>query len=545
MADLPDVDIASVLADIRQLSSADFGGRAPGSAGEQRTVDYLVRRFQEAGAAPGHPDGGWVQHVPLVSLRAHTFTDLVVAFDDHRERFQPHEEVVAFSRRVTDDITVNDSEIVFVGYGVQASEYGWDDFKGVDVRGKTIVVLVNDPPVPLDPSKPDELDPAMFTGRAMTYYGRWTYKCEKAAELGAAAVLIVHETGPAGYPFTVVQGMDGERFDLVTPDRNMRRAAIEGWLSRDAAVRLLARAGLDFDELKSRARTREFAPVALGGRASMSFRQTLRTVDSRNVIAKIPGGDPAVADEHVLYVAHWDHLGTSETPRGTAVHHGARDNASGVAMLIEFARRFARISPRPRRTILLLVVTAEESGLLGSGYYATFPLYPLETTLAAINVDELNVWGRTRDVTVIGLGASDLDAYAAEAAAEQGRVLCADPEPEKGFYYRSDHFNFAKAGVPAFNPDSGVEFAGKPADHGQRVRAEWTEKYYHQPSDQVQDWWDLGGAAEDGKLLFALGYRVANAEAYPAWSAGREFRAVREQRLAAFRRSRDAAASRG
>jgi Zn-dependent M28 family amino/carboxypeptidase len=534
------MDVASILADIRQLSSPEFGGRAPGSPGEQRTIDYVIRRFGEVGALPGHPDGGWVQPVPLSSLTAHDVTPLVADFGHRRETFAPHEELVAFSRQVEEAITLEGSEMVFVGYGVQAAEYDWDDFKGVDVRGKTIVVLVNDPPVPLDPARPDELDPAMFTGRAMTYYGRWTYKCEKAAELGASAVLIVHETGPAGYPFSVVQSMDGERFDLAMPDSNTERVAVEAWLSREAAVRLFEAAGLDFAELKARARTRTFAPVALGARASLSFRQTLRRIDSCNVVAKIPGRDPDVADEHVLYLAHWDHLGTTVTDAGVAIHHGARDNASGVAMLIEFARRFASLTPRPRRTILLLIVTAEESGLLGSQYYATRPLYPLETTLAAINVDELNVWGRTRDLTVIGLGASDLDRYAEEAAAEQGRVLRPDPEPEKGYYYRSDHFNFAKAGVPAFSPDAGVDFVGKSPDYGPTMRTEWTTVYYHQPSDQVQDWWDLSGAAEDGKLLFALGYRVANALEYPSWSAGREFKAVRERRLEAFRRAHGA-----
>lgn len=532
------MDVGALLADIRVLSSPDFGGRAPGSLGERRTIDYLVRQLAAAGAEPGHPDGGWVQPVPLVSLRSHDVTPLTADFGTGQESFVPHDEVVAFSHQVTDVIDVRESEMVFVGYGIQAPEYDWDDFKGLDVRGKTLVVLVNDPPVPLDPARPDELDPAMFTGRAMTYYGRWTYKCEKAAELGAAAVLIVHETGPAGYPFSVVQGMDTERFDLVTPDRNLGRAAIEGWLSLDAAERLFRRAGLSFIDVKTRARTRAFAPIALGARATMSFRQTWRPVDSYNVVARIPGSDPAVGTEHVAYVAHWDHLGTATTEAGVAIHHGARDNASGVAMLLEFARHFSRLAPRPRRTILLLIVTGEESGLLGSKYYATFPLYPLEEALAVINVDELNVWGRTTDLTVIGLGASDLDEYARVIAAEQGRVLRPDPEPEKGYYYRSDHFNFAKAGVPAFSPDAGVDFLGRPADYGQAVRTEWTERYYHRPTDQVEDWWDLSGAAEDGKLLFALGHRVANAAVFPAWSPGREFKALRERRLEAFRAAR-------
>jgi Zn-dependent M28 family amino/carboxypeptidase len=366
----------------------------------------------------------------------------------------------------------------------------------------------------------------------MTYYGRWTYKYEKAAELGAAAVFIVHETAPAGYPFSVVQGFGGERFGLVTPDRNMSQPAIQGWLSVEAATRLLGAAGQDFAALKARARTREFQPVPLGLTASMAFAQTLRTVDSQNVIARITGSDPQLRNEYVIYTAHWDHFGTSTPVDGDAIYNGARDNASGTAMLVEFARAFKAVQPPAKRTILFLAVTAEEQGLLGSEYYAKFPLYPLQKTLANINVDALNVWGRTKDLTIIGLGNTDLDAYTRDAAGDQGRVLKPDSEPEKGFYYRSDHFNFAKAGVPALNPDPGVDFLDKPAGFGAEKRDEWTTRDYHQPSDEIKDWWDLGGLADDGRLLFAVGYRVANADRFPEWSPGTEFRAIRERSLA-------------
>jgi len=342
-------------------------------------------------------------------------------------------------------------------------------------------------------------------------------------------VFIVHETGPAGYPFNVVQGFGGERFDLVTPDKNMGRAAIQGWLSLDAATKLLKAAGQDYQKLKAQALTRDFKPVALGMTASMSFTQKMRTIDSTNVVAKITGSDATLKNEFVVYTAHWDHLGIGDPVNGDKIYNGARDNASGTAMLIEFARAFKAVKPAPKRTILFLSVTAEEQGLLGSAYYAKFPLYPLARTLAEINMDEINVWGRTKDVTIIGLGASDLDTYTREAAAEQGRTLTPDAEPEKGFYYRSDHFNFAKAGVPALNPDSGTEFLGKPATYGAEKRDEWTEKDYHQPSDQVKDWWDLAGAAEDGKLLFAVGYRVANADKYPEWAPTSEFKAIRDK----------------
>ena len=531
VANMPAIDTARVLQDTKRLSSDEFAGRSPGSPGEALTVAYLIDRFKAAGAEPGNPDGTWTQKVPLVSITAGNYTPLVVTRNDRRQLFANTTDVVAFSQRVTDAIAVADSEIVFAGYGVQAPEFQWDDFAGVDVKGKTLVVLVNDPPVRDSASPSSAPDPRIFGGRAMTYYGRWTYKYEKASELGAAAVFIVHETEPAGYPFNVVQGFAGERFDLITPDRNMRRAAIQGWLSHDAAARLLRFAGLDYEALKARARTPGFRAVPLGVTASMSFAQTMRTLESQNVVARVAGSDPVLRDEYVVYSAHWDHLGTGTPVAGDTIYNGARDNASGTAMLLEIARAFKTIQPTPKRSVLFLAVTAEEQGLLGAEYYARFPLYPLEKTLANINMDVINVWGRTRDFTVVGLGASDLDRYAREAAAEQGRVLRPDPEPEKGFYYRSDHFAFAKAGVPALDPDSGIEFIDKPPAFADEKRKEWTEKDYHQPSDEVKDWWDLSGAAEDGRLLFAVGYRVANAARFPEWTPGNEFRAIRDKML--------------
>jgi Zn-dependent M28 family amino/carboxypeptidase len=534
LAQMPAIDPNAVLNDIRTLSSDEFGGRAPGSPGEQMTVDYLVKQFQAAGAQPGNPDGTWVQKVPLVGIKSTDVSPLSVTVKGRTRTFKPHDEVVAFSQHVADAAAVKNSEVVFAGYGVQAPEYQWDDFKGLDVKGKTLIVLVNDPPV-ADAADASALDPKVFGGKAMTYYGRWTYKYEKAAELGAAAVFIVHETAPAGYPFNVVQGFAGERFNLITPDKNLGRAAIQGWLSLDAATALLKAAGHDYQALKAQARTRDFKPVPLGATASMSIKQAMRTVDSQNVVAKVPGADPALASEYVVYSAHWDHFGTGTPVDGDAIYNGARDNASGTAMMIGLARAFATVKPAAKRTIVFLAVTSEEQGLLGSEYYAKFPLYPLATTLANINIDVVNVWGRTKDLTIIGLGNSELDTYAREAAAEQGRVLKPDAEPEKGFYYRSDHFNFAKVGVPALNPDAGVDFLDKPEGYGQQKRDEWLMKDYHQPSDEVKDWWDLSGASEDGRLFFAVGYRVANAAKYPEWSPGNEFKAARDKMLATSR----------
>jgi Zn-dependent M28 family amino/carboxypeptidase len=400
------------------------------------------------------------------------------------------------------------------------------------VKGKTIVVLVNDPAVP-DPADPSKLDPKVFGGNAMTYYGRWTYKFEEGARKGAAGILVVHETGPAGYPFAVVQGNLREKFDLVTPDKNMTRANIEGWITTDVARRIFKMGGQDFDALKKQALTRDFKPVPLGLKASLGIKNSLRTIDSRNVVAKLEGTDPRAKDEYVVYSAHWDHLGIGAPVKGKTdkIYNGALDNASGVGAVLEIARAFTKVQPQPRRSILFLMVTAEEQGLLGSQFYATNPLYPLAKTVANINIDGVNQWGRTKDLTVVGMGASELDEYLRVAAAEQGRTLRADPEPEKGFYYRSDHFNFAKQGVPALDPDAGVDYVGKSEDFSRKKRDEYNEIDYHAPSDEMKPDWDFSGAVEDAQLFFAVGYRLANTGKFPEWAPGNEFKARRDETL--------------
>jgi Zn-dependent M28 family amino/carboxypeptidase len=528
-AELPNPSTDVMLVDIKKLSSDEFAGRMPGTRGETLTVEYLTEQLRNASLQPGNPDGTYVQKVSLVGLTPQPQGPLVVSKGATKREFKINDEVVAFSRHVADAAKIESSELVFAGYGVQAPELEWDDFRGVDVKGKTIVVLVNDPPVTR--AGTTELDDKVFGGKAMTYYGRWTYKYDKAAELGAAGVLIVHETGPAGYPFGVVQGMGRERLNLVTPDKNLSRASVEGWLSLDAATALLKMAGQDYQKLKALAATRDFKPVPLGLTASMAISQKMRTMESANVIARLPGSDPALANEHVIYTAHWDHLGTGEPVNGDTINNGALDNASGTAMVLEIARKLRGLKTAPKRSILFLFVTAEEQGLLGSQYYADFPLYPLEKTVAVINVDGINQWGRTKDLTVIGLGASDLDDYAQAAAADQGRVLKPDAEPEKGFYYRSDHFNFAKKGVPAFDPDAGTDFIGKPDAYGKQKRDEYTNKDYHGRTDEIKADWDLSGAAEDAKLFLVMGYRIANAEKFPEWKPGNEFKAIRDKAL--------------
>jgi len=522
---LPSIDIAAVLAHTKALASDDFEGRAPGTPGEDRTVAFLVDQFKKAGLQPGNTDGTYIQKVPLVGITPSP-APLVFKKGSATETLKWKDDVVAWTKHVAPSASITDSELVFVGYGVVAPEFNWDDYKGLDVKGKTLVMLVNDPPVS-DPSNPSVLDPKTFGGKAMTYYGRWTYKYEIGAQKGAAGVLIVHETEPAGYPFSVVQGKTGEQFDLVTPDKNMGRAAIEGWITLDQAKALMQMSGQDFDALKAQAATREFKPVPLGVTASMTIHNKLRTINSKNVIAKLEGGDPAVADEYVVYSAHWDHFGKG--PEG--IFHGAEDDALGCASLIELGRAFTKLPAPPRRSILFLAVTAEEQGLLGSEYYTVSPIYPLAKTVADINLDSWNVHGRTKDLTLVGYGASDLDDYARDAAGEQGRVVHADAEPEKGFYYRSDHFNFAKQGVPALDPDGGVDYIGKPAGYGQQIRDEWTSKRYHQPSDVVLPDWDLTGTREDLTVFFAVGYRVAEADKIPEWKPGNEFKVKREAML--------------
>jgi Zn-dependent M28 family amino/carboxypeptidase len=518
---------------IKVLSSDAFEGRGPGTAGEEKATDYLIGQFKALGLAPGNPDGNYVQAVPMVGITSHTTT----TFQIGGKTLTPSwiNDYIAVSHRVTPTVSVVNSPIVFAGYGVVAPEYGWDDFKGVDVRGKTVIVLVNDPPVP-DPKDPSKLDDAMFKGKAMTYYGRWMYKYEEASALGAAACLIVHETGPAGYPFAVIAVSQGrENFDLQTPDGNAGHVAVEGWLTLDGAKKLFAAAGYDFAALKAAAVSRDFHPIDLKARANFSVHNTIRHLDSKNVVAKLPGADPKVADEYVIYTAHWDHLGRDPRLQGDQIFNGAYDNASGCAVLLELARSYVGLPPaeRPRRTVLFLSVTGEEKGLLGSLYYAENPLYPLRRTLADINMDGAQTVGPARDLEVVGYGNSTLDDLAAALLAKEHRVLQPDTAPEKGSFYRSDHFEFARVGVPAFYTKEGIDIIGKPAGYGRTKRDEYVANDYHKVSDEIKPWWDLRGAVADEQLLFHLGLAVAQGDTWPEWKPGCEFKARRDAMMAA------------
>jgi Zn-dependent M28 family amino/carboxypeptidase len=528
----PLIDGHAVLEHTKVLSSDAFEGRAPGTKGEQLTVAYLTEQLRRIGLQPGNPDGTWVQKVRLVGTTVQGSPSLGFRKGTEERKLTWRDDYVAWTKRVADRVDLDSSDLVFVGYGVQAPEFQWDDYKGVDLQGKTMLVLVGDPPVP-DPARPGELDPATFGGKAMTYYGRWTYKYEMAAKMGAAGVLIVHQTEPAGYPFAVIQGKTTEQFDLETADGNASRAAVEGWITLEQAKSLFAMAGLDFDTLEKKAATRDFRPVPLGVTASVTLSNVIRRVPSANVVGRIEGSDPERKDEWVVYTTHWDHFGIGPAVNGDTIYRGAIDNASGTGGLIELARAFVGTTPRPRRSILFLFVTAEEQGLLGSTAYAEHPLYPLAKTVAALNLDALNVHGRTRDLSIVGLGLSELDDVVRKAAAAQGRVVTGDPMPEKGSYYRSDHFPFARKGVPSIHAGGGVEYVGKPAGYGTRIREEYIRNDYHKPSDAVKPDWDMSGAVEDLDLYLRAGYELASRPTWPQWKPGAEWKPLRDEMMKA------------
>jgi Zn-dependent M28 family amino/carboxypeptidase len=516
----------SLLQHIKDLAADSMEGRAPGTAGEEKAVAYLQAQFKALGLQPGNPDGSYIQNADLIGYKAHPTATL--ASNGKNVALKYPDDYIANSRHDRPETKIDNSEIVFVGYGVVAPEYGWDDYKDVDVKGKTILMLVNDPQVTTADGK--TLDTAVFKGKAMTYYGRWTYKYEIASEKGAAAAIIIHETGPAGYPYDVVRNSNSqEQFDVISPDAE-KRVNVEGWIRLEKAKELLSNAGLNFDSLKAAAIRKDFKPVALkGGKASFDVKIDARKIKSKNMVAKIDGSDKK--DEYVIYTAHWDHLGIGPKVNGDSIYNGALDNASGVAGVLEIARAYKKLPTPPKRSVLFLFVTAEEKGLVGARYYATHPLYPLNKTVANINIDGINQWGKTSDYTVIGLGNSTLDDVLTGVLTANHRTVRPDPEPEKGFYYRSDHFEFAKVGVPALDPGDGVLFIGKDSTYGMKKRDEYTEKDYHQPSDQVKPDWDMSGAVEDARVLFKVGYAVSQTEKLPEWKPGNEFKAKRDSMM--------------
>ena len=518
-----------LLAHIKVLASDEFEGRAPGTKGEELSVKYISDQFKQIGLKPGNPDGTYTQEVPLAGIKSEPRMSFIVG--DKTFDLKYPDDFIASSARLQPEIKINNSEVVFVGYGVVAPEYGWDDYKNVDVRGKTLLMLIGDPPVP-DPKDPSKLDETMFKGKAMTYYGRWTYKYEIAAQKGAAAAVIIHETGPAGYPYSVVRtSWAKENYEIDSPNKNMDTVGARSWITLDVAKKLLADCGRDFDALKKTTITKEFRPVTLEAKANIEIKQQLRSFKSHNVIGKLEGSDPKLRDEYVIYTAHWDHLGRHPELQGDQISNGAIDNASGVASVIELAAAFTKLNPPPKRSVLFMATTAEEAGLLGAKFYALHPLYPLAKTLADINIDTVNPWGKTRDIEDLSNNNSTLDDLLAVAAKRNDREMKPNSQPEKGSFYRADHFEFSKRGVPSFYTGGGKDFIGKPADFGQQKKDDYTAHYYHQVSDEVDPNWDLSGAVQDVQLLFEIGYQAANGDKFPEWKAGSEFKAKRDSML--------------
>jgi Zn-dependent M28 family amino/carboxypeptidase len=513
---------------VRVLASDTFEGRGPATPAETKTVDYIVKQFQAAGLQPGgdvrkHGGRAWTQDVPLARFRTTGPATFSVTSGGATQAWtQGREIAIRASETGADRLAFKDAPVVFVGYGVKAPERNWDDFKGYDLHGKIALVLINDPD--FETGKGD------FGGRAMTYYGRWTYKYEEAARQGAIGFLVIHETAPASYGWNTVKNSNtNEIFDIIRQDPKASHAPLEGWVQRDQTVALFTKAGLDFEALKTLARTRDFRPVELKG-VTMSADVAIdaQTVVSKNVVGVLPGAKHP--EEHLIYTAHWDHLGVGEPDaKGDRIYNGAQDNASGVAGLIELANAFGHEAPRPDRSVVFLAVTAEERGLLGSEYYSSHPLYPLATTVADLNMDVLNVNGQTRDVSTSGAAPQTLQDSLARVAKGRGLSVTADPEPEAGHFYRSDHFPFAKRGVPSLSIDGGVDLVKGGVAAGQAARAAYTRDRYHQPADEYDPNWDLSGAVQELEVFYDLGRALTDGRDWPAWTAGAEFKAERDK----------------
>lgn len=500
---------------IRLLSSDLFEGRGPGSRGDDLAQAYIESEFERCGLLPRGDDGGFRQAVPMLGITANVTTPLSAKGPAGAMSFTAPEDYTAVAGSPASSAAWQDAEIVFVGYGISAPEQQWDDWKGVDVRGKVLLVMNNDP----------AQDPSLFAGKTRLYYGRWSYKFEEAARRGAAGVLLIHTTESAGYPFQVIQqGHGRENFWLPFADGEPL-LPIRSWCSEDAARRLCELGGHDLDRLRQQAETRAFAPVSLGVRATLGIENSVRELRSGNVLGLLPGADPTLADEAVVVTAHFDHLGIGTPRRGDAIYNGALDNATGVACLLAMAQACARMQPRPRRSILFAAVTAEESGLLGSEWLAQHLPFDRKRAIANYNVDGLNIWGRTTDLEFIGYGKNSLTALADEVAAQRGRRLLPDANPDLGLFYRSDHFNFARIGVPAAYFKAGSDFLDRKEDR-KRMKASYTATHYHQPSDEMAAWWNLEAAAEDANFILECLARTADGPA-PSWTAGDEFAALR------------------
>ncbi len=520
-----EISQATMVEITRALSADEFGGRMPGTEGEEKTVALLTERFEAAGLKPGNGDS-WVQEVPLVEITGSNFAPLTIRGGDEDLAFEYGSQWTGVTYREEDKTQLANSELVFVGYGINAPERDWNDYEGVDVKGKTVVILVNDPDW-----QTEELE-GPFNGKAMTYYGRWTYKYEEAARQGAAGALIVHDTEPASYGWNVVESSWGgpqayaQRGDNAPP-----MTTLNGWVQKDVASKILSAAGQDLEKLSEAAKSADFEAVELGLSASTSFENSMRSFSSNNVIGILPGSEKP--DEYIIHTAHWDHLGTCNPPAddGDDICNGAVDNATGTAALVALAEAHAKAGA-PKRSLVFLAVTAEESGLLGAYYYADNPVFPLTQTVGGINMDAFLIAGQAKDVTVVGPGKSQLDDFLTAALDKDGRVVTPNPSPEAGYYYRSDHFAFAKKGVPMLYIDGGEDLIEGGREAGKKVADDYRENRYHGPKDEFDESWDWSGVMADLQLFYRVGRSLANSQSWPNWVPGDEFRGIRDEACA-------------
>lgn len=501
---------------LRVLSSDEFEGRAPGTRGEELTIEYVAEHFRSLGIE-SLTDENYLQPVPLVRIAPTRVTDLTISHEEDSETFSYRSDMMIWTPRVVESMDVENSDLVFVGYGINAPEYNWNDYEGLDVEGKTVVILVNDPGYATQ-------DEAVFNGNAMTYYGRWTYKYEEAARQGATGALIIHETGPAGYGWGVVAGGSPVRFDLARDNRNMDRIEIEGWITDEKANALFSNIGMSLEEAHERALADDFSPIDLQASVSVSIENEFSYIDTHNIIGFIEGS--TYPEEHIIYMAHWDHLGVE--PISGDIYNGAQDNASGTAGVLSIAEEFSR-GERPQRSVIFALVGAEERGLLGSAWYGDNPLLPLDQAVAGINMDVMNVYGPMRDFVVVGWENSDIQDYAAPYVEAQNRHLAPETNPEAGIFYRSDHFSLAKHGVPVLYAKGGNDHFEHGEAWGEEQRAIYNRDAYHKPADEYDPDWDLRGTHQDLWIYFRVGHELANSRAWPQWAAGNEFESIRQR----------------
>lgn len=506
---------------VKVLASDEYQGRKPFTVGEKKTLAYLENEFKEIELEPAN-NGSYFQDVPMVEVSVSPNEIMEIHSGYKKINLKYKDEFVAFSHQLIDEININNADLVFAGYGIVAPEYNWNDYESIDVKNKVVVVLVNDPGF-------GTTNEDMFNGNAMTYYGRWTYKYEEAARQGAKGVLIIHQVKPAGYPFSVVlNGATIPKLYLQPKDNYMSRCALEGWLTLDAAHKVFKKFNIDLDEEMEKAKTKEFKAFSLGAKVNFKMLSKHKFAVTKNLLGYIKGSERP--DEVIIYTAHWDHLGIGPVHNGDSIYNGAVDNGTSLAWMMEIAQAFKSLRKTPERSIMFIATTSEEQGLLGAKYYVQNPVFPLSKTVANINNDLMLPFGRYKDVMITGSGQSELEDYVAEFAKKQDRYIFPDPNPHTGMYYRADHFAFAKAGVPALfvrgNCDSreyGKEWAAK-------MEKNWLENYYHKPADEYDaNFWDLSGTEEDAKLLFRVGYKLANEKTFPKWKEGSEFKVVREE----------------